>query len=72
MYCNEFISRTVKFESLNMTILKQSTKKVSNEYHYIRCILQMQPDSTENQIQKRLYATLTATYDNNSPISLPL
>ena len=29
---NEFISMTVKFESLNMIILKQSTKKVSKEY----------------------------------------
>ena len=35
IYDNEFISITVKFESLNMIILKQSTKKVSNEYHYI-------------------------------------
>ena len=50
---------TVKFESLNMIILKQSTKQVSNEYHYIRCIL-----------QRRLYATLTASYDNNSRKSL--
>ena len=32
----------------------------------------MQSDGTSNQIQRRLYATLTATYDNNSPISLPL
>ena len=56
VYSNEFISMTVKFESLNMIILKQST----NEYHYIRCILQMQPDGTSNQIQRRLYATLTA------------
>ena len=63
---------TVKFESLNKIILKQSSKKVSNEYHYIRCILQMQPDGTSNQIQRRLYVTLTATYDNTSPKSLPL
>ena len=32
----------------------------------------MQPDGTSNQIQRRLYATLTASYDNNSPQSLPL
>ena len=63
---------TVKFESLNMILLKQSTKKVSNEYHYIRCILQMHPDGNSNQIQRRLYVSLTSTYDNNSPESLPI
>ena len=72
IYSNAFISMTVKFQSLNMIILKQSTKKVSNEYHHIRCILQIQPDGTSNQIQTRLYVTIKATYDNNSPISLPL
>ena len=55
-----------------MIILKQSTKKVSNEYHYILCILQIQPDSTSNQIQRRLYVTLAETFDNNSLIRLPL
>ena len=63
---------TVKFESLNMIILQRSTKKVSNEYHYIRCIIQMHPDSTSNQIQRRLYVTLAGSYDNNGPQSLPL
>ena len=32
----------------------------------------MQPDGTSSQIQRQLYATLTASYDNNSPKSLPL
>ena len=72
IYSNDFISMTLKFASLNMIILKQLSKIVSKEYHYIRTIPQMQPNSTSNKIERRLYVTLTATYDNNSPKSRPL
>ena len=37
---------TITFEVLNMIIVHQAKKKVSNEYHYIRSILTLYPDST--------------------------
>ena len=55
-----------------MIIAKQATTKVLNEYHYIRSILTLYPDGTSNQIQRRLYITIKANYDNNSPLSLPM
>ena len=62
----------ITFEVLNMIIAKQATTKVSNEYHYIRSILSLYPDGTSNQIQRRLYITIKANYDNNSSLSLPM
>ena len=35
-------------------------------------ILTLYPVGTSNQIQKRLYITIKANYDNNSPLSLPV
>ena len=46
--------------------------KVSNDYHYIRSILLLYPDSTSNLIQRRILINIKANYDNNSPLSLPI
>ena len=67
-YSNGVSSMNITFEVLNMIIAKQATTKVSNEYHYIRSILNLYPDGTSNQIQRRLYITIKSTYNNNSPI----
>ena len=34
--------------------------------------LTLYPDGTSNQIQRRLYITIKANYDNNSLLSLPM
>ena len=62
----------ITFEVLNMIIAKQTTTKVWNEYHYIRSILTLYPHGTSNQIQRRLYTSIKANYDNNSQLSLPM
>ena len=38
VYANEFLCINITFEVLNMIIAHQATKKVSNEYHYVRSI----------------------------------
>ena len=40
--------------------------------NYIRSILTLYPDGTSNRIQRTLYITIKANYDNNSPLSLPM
>ena len=62
----------ITFEGLNMIMAKQATTKVPNEYYYIISILSIYPDGTSNQIQRRLYITKKANYDNISPLSLPM
>ena len=66
-YDNEFNSANLSFQGLNINIYYQATKKSSNQYHYIRSILNLSPDGTSQSIQRRIYIDFKSTFDNNSP-----
>ena len=48
----------------------QAVKKISNQYHYLRTILNLPPAGTSKNIQRRLYVNFKSTFDNSSPRKL--
>ena len=67
----EFNSVKISFESLNININKNTTIKINSNYKYYRSILNLSPDGLGG-IQRRLYINFQATYDNDSPPTLPI
>ena len=70
-YSYEFDSSILSFEGLNMNV-SGLTVKVNSEYKYLRAILNLSPDGTSKQIQRRLYVNFKSNFDNNSPPDLPI
>ena len=70
-YSYEFDSSILSFEGLNMNV-SGLTVKVNSEYKYLRTILNLSPDGTSKQIQRRLYVNFKSNFDNNSPPDLPI
>ena len=68
----EFNRFKIQFERLNMNIDNYNTIKVNTDYKYFRSILNLSPDGTSKQIQRRLYVNVQSVYDNLSPSLLPL
>ena len=57
---------------LNINIDTGLTIKVNSEYKYLRTILNLSPDGTSKQIQRRLYVNFKSNFDNDSPVLLPI
>ena len=64
----EFNSVRISFEKINMYINYNATKKVNSDWSK----LNMSPDSSSKQIQRRSYINFQATYDNDSPPVFPI
>ena len=71
-YDYEFGSTVLSFEALNINIDTGLTIKVNSEYKYLRTILNLSPDGTSKQIQRRLYVNFKSNFDNSSPVLLPI
>ena len=71
-YDYEFGSTVLSFEALNINIDTGLTVKVNSEYKYLRTILNLSPDGTSKQIQRRLYVNFKSNFDNSSPVLLPI
>ena len=71
-YDYEFGSTVLSFEALNINIDTGLTVKVNSEYKYLRTILNLSPDGTSKQIQRRLYVNFKSNFDNSSPVILPI
>ena len=71
-YDYEFGSTLLSFEALNINIDSGLTVKVNSEYKYLRTILNLSPDGTSKQIQRRLYVNFKSDFDNSSPVLLPI
>ena len=71
-YDYEFGSTVLSFEALNINIDTSLTIKVNSEYTYLRTILNLSPDGTSKQIQRRLYVNFKSNFDNSSPVLLPI
>ena len=71
-YDYEFGSTLLSFEALNINIDSGLTVKVNSEYKYLRTILNLSPDGTSKQIQRRLYVNFKSNFDNSSPVLLPI
>ena len=71
-YDYEFGSTVLGFEALNINIDTGLTIKVNSEYKYLRTILNLSPDGTSKQIQRRLYVNFKSNFDNSSPVLLPI
>ena len=71
-YDYEFGSTVLSFEALNINIDTGLTVKVNSEYKYLRTILNLSPDGTSKQIQRRLYVNFKSNFDNSSPALLPI
>ena len=71
-YDYEFGSTVLSFEALNINIDSGLTVKVNSEYKYLRTILNLSPDGTSKQIQRRLYVNFKSNFDNSSPVLLPI
>ena len=71
-YDYEFGSTVLSFEALNINIGTGLTVKVNSEYKYLRTILNLSPDGTSKQIQRRLYVNFKSNFDNSSPVLLPI
>ena len=69
-YDYEFGSTVLSFEALNINIDTGLTIKVNSEYKYLRTILNLSPDGTSKQIQRRLYVNFKSNFDNSSPVLL--
>ena len=69
-YDYECGSTILGFEGLNINIDLGTTIKVNSEYKYLRTILNLSPDGTSNQIQRRLYVNFKSNYDHDSPTLL--
>ena len=72
IYDHEFNSTILTFQTTNINIDYQAYTKINNQYQYIRCILNLSSDGSSNNIQRRLYITFQASYDNKSPNRLPI
>ena len=59
-YYNEFNSSRLTFQGLNINIDYQASKKISNQYHYLRAILNLSLDGTSKSIQKGYMRILKA------------
>ena len=70
-YSYEFDSSILSFEGLNVNV-SGLTVKVNSEYKYLRTILNLSPDGTSKQIQRRLYVNFKSNFDNKSPPDLPI
>ena len=68
----EFGSFQVTFEKINMKTDRTTTVKTNTDYKYYRFIMNLSPDGSSPDIQRRLYVTVQSTYDNRSPTLLPL
>ena len=68
----EFGSLKVTFEKINMNTDRTTTVKTNTDYKYYRFIMNLSPDGSSPDIQRRLYVTVQSTYDNRSPTLLPL
>ena len=68
----EFNRFNIQLERLNMNIDNYNTIRINSDYKDFRSILNLSPDGTSKQIQRRLYVTVQSTYDNLSPSLLPL
>ena len=71
-YDYEFGSTVLSFEALNINIDTGLTIKVNSKYKYLRTILNLSPDGTSKQIQRRLYVNFKSNFDNSSPVLLPI
>ena len=71
-YDYEFGSTVLSFEALNINIDTGLTIKVNSEYKYLRTILNLSPDGTSKQIQRRLYVNFKSNFNNSSPVLLPI
>ena len=71
-YSYEFSSALLGFEKLNINIDSGLTIKVNSDYKYLRAILNLSPDSTSPNIEKRLCVNFKSNFDNNSPDQLPI
>ena len=65
-YDYEFGSTVLGFEALNINIDTGLTIKVNSEYKYLRTILNLSPDGTSKQIQRRLYVNFKSNFNNSS------
>ena len=71
-YDYEFGSIVLSFEALNINTDTGLTIKLNSEYKYLRTILNLSPDGTSKQIQRRLYVNFKSNFDNSSPVLLPI
>ena len=67
----KFNSVQISFESLNININKNATIKINTSYKYYGSILNLSRDGL-GEIQRRLHINFQATYDNDSPPTLPI
>ena len=68
----EFGSLKVTLEKTNMNTIRTTTVKTNTDYKYYRFIMNLTPDGSSPNIERRLYVTVQSTYDNRSPTLLPL
>ena len=68
----EFGSLKVTLEKTNMNTDRTTTVKTNTDYKYYRFIMNLSPDGSSSNIERRLYVTVQSTYDNRSPTLLPL
>ena len=68
----EFGSLKVTLEKTNMNTIRTTTVKTNTDYKYYRFIMNLSPDGSSPNIERRLYVTVQSTYDNRSPTLLPL
>ena len=68
----EFGSLKVTLEKTNMNTVRTTTVKTNTDYKYYRFIMNLSPDGSSPNIERRLYVTVQSTYDNRSPTLLPL
>ena len=68
----EFGSLKVTLEKTNMNTDRTTTVKTNTDYKYYRFIMNLSPDGSSPNIERRLYVTVQSTYDNRSPTLLPL
>ena len=68
----EFGSLKVTLEKTNMNTDRTTTVKTNTDYKYYRFIMNLSPDGSSPNIERRLYVTVQSTYDNRSPTLSPL
>ena len=71
-YDHQFNNFKLTFQTTNINIDHQTYKKINDQYQYFRCILNLSPDGSSRNIQRCLYITFEASYDNKSPSRLPI
>ena len=68
----EFGSLKVTLEKTNMNTIRTTTVKTNTDHKYYRFIMNLSPDGSSPNIERRLYVTVQSTYDNRSLTLLPL